>query len=134
MRKKIPSFRLHVSEFLVDEPHELAILAVKFEFVRSSLIVLHHKLVYVISSRCWNFEKWPALRERSVVKNVFSFVVICFIVDSVEHHLVEENLLVEENAVDYSVWKKVRAGDGQRTSKNEVLVKEDLKIIYLIIK
>ena len=132
MRKKIPRFRLHVSEFLVDEPHELAILAVKFEFVPSCLVVLHHKLVYVISPRFWNFENWPALRERSVVKNVFSFVVVSWIVDSVEHHLVEENFFREEIAVDVFGWMKVRAGHGQRTSKNEVLVKEDLKINLVI--
>jgi len=51
------------------------------------------------------------------VNHVFCVVVVEFVVDSVEHHLVEKK--------SYSVGKKKRAGDGQRTSENEVLVQKD---------
>ena len=47
---------------------------------------------------------------------VLSVVVVEFIVDAYEHHLVEKECI--------SVWKQVGAGDGQRTSENEVLVKK----------
>ena len=50
------------------------------------------------------------------MNDVFCVVVVKFVVDSVEHHLVEKK--------SYSVGKKKSAGDGQRTSEIEVLVQD----------
>ena len=116
MWKKVPSFWLHVSDSLVDQPHKLAVLAVELELVWPRLVVSHHGLVDVISACFRDFENWPAFCERSVVDHVLRVVVpvVKFILDTVDHHLVEED--------GYSVGKKVCAGDGQRASELEVLV------------
>ena len=93
---------LHVSELLVNQPHEIAVLAVVFELV-SDPVPSHLELVDIISSRFWDFENWSAVVKRSVVNDVLRVVVVGFIFDTVEHHLVEKD--------GNSVGKKVRAGD-----------------------
>ena len=58
--------------------------------------------------------------------DVLGVVVVKFVFDTVEHHLVEKDLFREEISVDVeTVGKKISAGDGQRTSEIEVLVQED---------
>ena len=110
MREKIPRVLLHrVSEILVDEPHKFPFLAVEFELAWGRIISQHHLLVDVISSRFWNSKNSAAVFERRILKNV----LVGGVVDAVEHHLVEKD--------GNSVGKKVGAGDGQRTSKLEVL-------------
>jgi hypothetical protein len=121
--KKIPGFWLHVSESLVRQPHEITVLTVIFELV-SDPVASHHELVDVVSSRFWDFENWSAVAKRSVVDDVFRVVVVGFIFDPVEHHLVEEHFFGEKIAVNYSVGKKVRGGDSDRTSEKEIRVQE----------
>ena len=57
--------------------------------------------------------------------DVFGVVVVEFVFDTVEHHLVENDLFREEISVDVSVGKEISAGDGQRTSEMEVIVQKD---------
>jgi hypothetical protein len=124
-RKKIPSIWLHVSESLVDQPHEVAgFWSVELEFIRPRLVVSHDSLVYVISSRFWNFDGRSTFCERSVGDDVLSFVIVVWVVDVVEHHLMEDHFFRVHYSVDQSFGKKVSAGYCQWTSKIEVLVQE----------
>ena len=109
LRKKIPSIWLHrVSETFVCEPHEFAFFAVKFVLPRSERILEHDVTSHVVCSRFRNQKNRSADVERSVLDDVF----VCWVVDAVEHHLVEHNFCGVEHAVLDFFGKEISAGNG----------------------